>query len=83
MIENILKILNDKYHSLLITKPQLAEIMNCSLSTIDNLLKEGKNIPKPIKFGEGKNSSIRFNIADVAEFLSTGNRDRSEVSNGK
>lgn len=70
MIENILKILNEKYNSLLITKSQLAEIMNCSLSTIDNLLKEGKNIPTPIKFGEGKNSSIRFNIVDVAEFLS-------------
>ncbi|MFA6138738.1 MAG: hypothetical protein WC667_11705 [Sulfurimonas sp.] len=67
--EKILAMLEEKYQSILLTKKDLAGVMSCSLSTIDNLLKHGKNIPKYIKFGDTKNTSIRFLNTDVAEFL--------------
>ncbi|MFA6144162.1 MAG: hypothetical protein WCW84_05115 [Sulfurimonas sp.] len=67
----ILSMLEEKYGSILLTKKDLSQVMGCSLSTIDNLLKIGKNIPKHIKFGDAKNSSIRFCNIDVAEFLAT------------
>ncbi len=54
---------------MLLTKKELAEVMNCSLSSIDNMLKNGGNIPKPIKFADTRNSSIRFLNTEVAEFL--------------
>lgn len=69
--EKILSMLEEKYGSILLTKNDLAQVMGCSLSTIDNLLKIGTNIPKHIKFGESKNASIRFCNTDVAEFLAT------------
>ena len=66
--EMILKRLEDKY-PILLTKKNLAEVMNCSLSSIDNLLKNGGNLPKPIKFVDTRNASIRFLNTEVAEFL--------------
>lgn len=69
--EKILSMLEEKYGSILLTKKDLAQVMGCSLSTIDNLLKGGINIPKHIKFGGAKNSSIRFCNTDVAEFLAS------------
>ena len=66
--EIILKSLEEKY-PMLLRKKDLAEIMNCSLSSIDNMLKNDGNIPKSIKFSDTKHASIRFLNTDVAEFL--------------
>ncbi|RLA73053.1 MAG: hypothetical protein DRG78_23025 [Epsilonproteobacteria bacterium] len=67
-LNEVLAMLKEKY-SMLLTKKELAEVMNCSLSSIDNMLKNGGNIPKPIKFADTRNSSIRFLNTEVAEFL--------------
>lgn len=66
--EKILTMLEEKY-PILLTKKDLAEVMNCSLSSIDKMLKNGWNIPKPIKFADTRNASIRFLNTDVATFL--------------
>ena len=66
--EIILKSLEEKY-PMLLTKKDLAEVMNCSLSSIDNMLKNDGNIPKPIKFSNAKHSNIRFLNTDVVYFL--------------
>jgi len=66
--ELIIKRLEEKY-AMLLTKKDLAEVMNCSLSSIDNMLKNDGNIPKPIKFADTRNASIRFLNTEVAEFL--------------
>lgn len=66
--EIITKSLEAKY-PILLTKKDLAEVMNCSLSSIDNMLKNGGNIPKLIKFADTRNASIRFLNTDVATFL--------------
>jgi len=66
--EKILLKLEENY-PILLTKKNLAEVMNCSLSSIDNLLKNNGNLPKPIKFADTRNASIRFLNTEVAEFL--------------
>ena len=66
--EIILKNLTEKY-PILLTKKNLAEVMNCSLSSIDNMLRNDGNVPSPIKFSDTRNSSVRFLNTDVAEFL--------------
>ena len=77
-LNEILAMLKEKY-AMLLKKEDLAEVMNCSLSSIDNLLKNGGNLPKPIKFADTRNASIRFLNTEVAEFLvnasSKSNRD--------
>jgi len=65
----ILEMLEKRFNSFYLTKKQLAEVMSCSLSTIDNLLKNEINIPRHVKFGKGNKSSIRFTIVDIADFL--------------
>lgn len=77
-LNEILAMLKEKY-AMLLKKEDLAEVMNCSLSSIDNLLKNGGNLPKPIKFADTRNASVRFLNTEVAEFLvnasSKSNRD--------
>ncbi|QSZ41211.1 hypothetical protein GJV85_03480 [Sulfurimonas aquatica] len=67
-LNEVLAILKEKY-AMLLKKEDLAEVMNCSLSSIDNLLRTGGNLPKPIKFADTRNASIRFLNTEVAEFL--------------
>lgn len=66
--EKILTMLEEKY-PILLAKKDLAEVMNCSLSSINQMLKNGGNIPRPIKFADTRNASIRFLNTEVAEFL--------------
>ena len=72
--EKIVEQLENKY-AMLLKKEDLAEVMNCSLSSIDNLLKNGGNLPKPIKFADTRNASIRFLNTEVAEFLVSASKD--------
>lgn len=73
-LNEVLAMLKEKY-AMLLKKEDLAEVMNCSLSSIDNLLKNGGNLPKPIKFADTRNASIRFLNTEVAEFLVSASKD--------
>ena len=66
----IIEMLEKKYKVFMLTKKQLSEVMGLSLSTIDNMLtKDTSKLPTYVKLGEGKKSSIRFGVIDVAKFL--------------
>lgn len=67
----ILQILREKYNKITLTKQEVADELGLSLRTIDKLISEGNILPEPIKIGPKKNSSIRFNIADVANYIDT------------
>ena len=43
-----------------------------SLSTIDKLISSGSILPKLIKLGDSTNATARFNIIEVAQFISKG-----------
>lgn len=65
----ILQFLTKKYNKATLTKKEVATELGLSLRTIDNLIKDGRNLPQPFKVGAGKKSSVRFNIIDIAEFI--------------
>jgi len=68
--ESFYHILRESYkNQLALTKKQLAEVRGCSTSTIDLEVSKGIGVPF-MKAGKAKNASIRFNIVDVAEYLS-------------
>jgi hypothetical protein len=68
--ENFYHILRESYkNQLVLNKKQLAEVRGCSTSTINLEVSKGIGVPF-IKMGTAKNSSVRFNIIDVAEYLS-------------
>ncbi len=62
--------LKEKYQKATLIKRELANEMSVSVSTINNCISKGYGIPNYSKIGDSKNASIRFNIFDVAEFLS-------------
>ena len=73
MKEYILQILIEKYNKVTLTKSEVAEELGLSLRTIDNIIKDAIILPMPLKIGNSKNSPIRFNIADIAEFIAKTN----------
>lgn len=56
-------------YPLLINKKQYAEITDCSVSSVDNYIKQGMNLPNYKKMGKAKNARVVFNLRDVAEFI--------------
>lgn len=62
--------LSDKYKKLTLTKKELGNETGMSESSINGYIAKGYGIPNYLKIGTGKNGSVRFNIFDVAEFLS-------------
>lgn len=56
-------------YPLLISKKQYAEIVNCSVSTVDNYIKGSYGIPNYKKMGNAKNAKVLFSLIDVANFL--------------
>ena len=68
--EQIFNYLNDKYKKLQLNKNEFALESGQSVSTINLNIAKGINLPNYIKMGTSKNASIRFNIFDVAEYLS-------------
>lgn len=60
--------LKSRYKKVTLTKKDLAIEMSCSTSTIDLNISKGLG-PNYIKMGTSKNASVRFNILDVAEYL--------------
>ena len=74
MQEDILQILIEKYNKVTLTKGEVAEELGVSLRTIDNIIKNETISPMPLKIGNAKNASVRFNIVDIADFIARGNR---------
>jgi len=68
--EQLCNYLSDKYKKLTLNKAELANEMGMSQSSINNYISKGYGIPNYRKIGNSKNASVRFNIIDVAEFLS-------------
>jgi len=56
-------------YSLLISKKQYASIARCSISTVDNKIKLGYGLPNYKKMGSAKNSTILFNLIDIANYF--------------
>ncbi len=57
-------------YPLFISKKQYSEIIGCSLSTVDNYLKQGYGICNYKKLGNAKNARVLFNLIDVSNYLS-------------
>jgi hypothetical protein len=47
-------------------KSELATELNCSVSTIDKRIMEGRNIPR---YRKAPNGRVTFNVLDVAKYL--------------
>ena len=56
-------------YPLFINKRQYANIIGCSLSSVDHYIKQGTNLPDYKKLGTSKNAKVMFNLRDVAEYL--------------
>ena len=61
-----------KYERTTITRQELANELSVSLSLIDKLIASGNILPQTIKLGTSARSTVRFNIIDIAQFLSKG-----------
>jgi len=62
--------LKSRYNKATLTKPELANELTVSLSTIDLYISKGMGIPPYKKLGNAKNAKVVFNIVDTAIFLS-------------
>ncbi len=67
--EAIYSELREEGYSLLITKRQYSQIVNCSLSSVDNYIREGYGCPNYKKMGKAKNAKVLFSLIDVANYL--------------
>jgi len=61
--------LKSEGYSLMISKKDYAKIIGCSLSTIDNYIREGYGCPNYKKLGTAKNAKVRFSLIDIANYL--------------
>lgn len=57
-----------KYETLVLSRTQVAEILNISTSTLDRRQKNGFGLAYS-KAGEAKNATVEFSIDDVAEYI--------------
>ncbi len=56
-------------YSLMVSKKDYAKIIGCSLSTIDNYIREGYGCPNYKKLGTAKNAKVLFSLISVANYL--------------
>ena len=68
-MKEILNELQAKYRRATLTKKEVSTELGLSLRTIDNLIKEGNVLPKPLKIGNSKNSPVRFRLIDISNFI--------------
>ena len=61
--------LKSRYNKATISKKEYANEVGSSVSTIDLYISKGVGIPNYKKLGTAKNARVRFNIIDVAEYL--------------
>jgi len=72
MEQNTQLIYNDlksRYNKATINKREMANELSISPSTIDLYMAKGYGLPNYKKLGTAKNATVRFNIVDVAHFL--------------
>jgi hypothetical protein len=67
--EYLLNELEKRYSKLMLTKEELAEVLNQSPRTISNKMSVGTLDIKFIKFGNSKQSGVMFPVFAVAEYL--------------
>lgn len=68
--ETIHEDLKQKYDKSTLTKKELANELNVSVSSINSYIVKGTGIPEYIKIGTGKNGKVLFPLANVVSFLS-------------
>ena len=69
--EQIHNDLKQKYdNKLTLTKKELANELNVSVSTINTYIVKGTGIPEYIKVGTGKNGKVLFPVVNVVDYLS-------------
>ena len=63
--------LKQKYNNkLTLTKKELADELNVSVSSINSYIVKGIGIPEYIKVGTGKNGKVLFPVVNVVDYLS-------------
>ncbi len=67
--EAIYSELREEGYPLLISKKQYSQIINCSVSSVDNYIREGYGCPDYKKMGKAKNAKVLFSLIDVANYL--------------
>ena len=69
-IELLTQTLVTKYGKTTITKKELCLEFGIGLSTLNQYMKDGIQIPNYKKIGTASNAKVLFNVIDVAEYLS-------------
>ena len=69
--ENTYTYLRKKYNRAVLSKREIAQELNISLSTLDSYMAQGIGLPKYKKLGKAKNARVIFNIYDVAIYLNS------------
>ncbi len=57
-------------YPLMIPKKSYAEIVGCSVYSVDKYIKKGYGCPNFKKMGDKKNSRVLFSLIDIANYLS-------------
>ena len=68
--ESLYLTLKEEGYPLMVSKKDYAAIIGCSLSTVDNYIRDGYGCPNYKKLGTAKNAKVRFNLIDIANYLS-------------
>lgn len=67
--ESLYLTLKNEGYPLMVSKKDYAAIIGCSLSTVDNYIRDGYGCPNYKKLGNAKNAKVRFNLIDIANYL--------------
>lgn len=67
--ESLYLTLRAEGYPLMVSKKDYANIVGCSLSTVDNYIREGYGCPNYKKLGNAKNAKVRFSLIDIANYL--------------
>ncbi len=62
--------LKQRYNKSTLTKKELANELNVSVSSINSYIVKGTGIPEYIKVGTGKNGKVLFPLVNVVSYLS-------------
>lgn len=65
----LIQLLFQKYGSLLLTREQVAEVLNISTASLDRMKQNGVGIQYQKDGQSGKNGKIRYPVDAVAEFI--------------
>ena len=69
--EQIHNDLKQRYNKSTLTKNELANELNVSVSSINSYIVKGIGIPEYIKVGTGKNGKVLFPVVNVVDYLSS------------